>query len=523
MLPAVLLHGLVQCSRGVTETRSRNAKIALLAECLRQLAPEERDAGVAFLSGKMRQGRIGLGYAAVMKGHPPEAAREPSLSLLEVDDTLSRIAAVSGAGSSKERLRLYGGLLARATAHEQEFLMRLLVGEVRQGALEGILYEAVARAAAVPPATVRRAAMLSGDLGAVARAALGEGEAGLARFDVQLFVPLRPMLAQTCDDPAEALGQLGEAALDFKLDGARVQVHKSGDDVRVFTRHLREVSFAVPEVVELASRLPARELILDGEVIALRPDGAPHPFQTTMRRFGRKLEVERLRAELPLSASFFDCLYADGESLIDLPTRERFLRLPELAGGAIVERVITADPERAEAFLDEALHRGHEGIMAKSLAAGYAAGNRGAEWLKIKPAHTLDLVVLAVDWGHGRRQGWLSNLHLGARDESHGGFVMLGKTFKGMTDEMLRWQTARFQELAIGKDEHTVYLRPELVVECAVSDIQESSRYPAGLALRLARVKRYRLDKPAAEADTIETVRRMHTGQHKKTASRNSP
>jgi DNA ligase 1 len=512
----VLLHTLVECSRSVTATRSRNAKIALLAECLRALAPDERDIGVAFLSGKMRQGRIGLGYAAVMKNRPPEAASQGSLALREVDDTLARIAAASGAGSNKERMRLYGAMLAKATAEEQEFLMRLLVGEVRQGALEGILYEAVAQAAAVPPARVRRAAMLSGDLGAVARAAFTEGEAGLARFDIQLFVPLKPMLAQTCDDPAEAIGQLGEAALDFKLDGARIQVHKAGDEVRVFTRHLRDVTFAVPEVVELTQRLPARELILDGEVIALKPNGTPHPFQTTMRRFGRKLEVERLRADLPLSAGFFDCLYADGASLIDLPTRERFARLPELAGDAVVERLITADPEQADDFLERALRRGHEGIMAKSLEAAYAAGNRGAEWLKIKPAHTLDLVVIAVDWGHGRRQGWLSNLHLGARDPEHGGFVMLGKTFKGMTDEMLRWQTEKFQELAIGKDEHTVYLRPELVVECAVSDIQESSRYPAGLALRLARVKRYRLDKPAGEADTVETVRRMHTGQQQK-------
>jgi DNA ligase-1 len=469
----------------------------------------------------MRQGRIGLGYATVMKNRPSDHAREASLTLHDVDRVLTDIQETSGKGSAKARVQLYGQLLARATADEQQFLMRLLMGEVRQGALEGILVEAVAEASRVPASAVRRANMLSGDLGTVAVSAFSEGEPGLAQYRLQLFRPLKPMLAQTCDDPAEAIAQVGatsegEAALDFKLDGARIQVHKADELVVVYTRNLNDVTAAVPEVVEAVRALPSRELILDGEVIALRADGTPHPFQTTMRRFGRRLDVERVRAELPVSPFFFDCLYADGETLIDRTGRERFAAMPDLlSADTLVRRITTADPEQAEAFLNDAMALGHEGIMAKSLDATYAAGNRGAEWLKIKPAHTLDLVVLAADWGHGRRQGWLSNLHLGARNHD-GSFTMLGKTFKGMTDEMLSWQTAKFQEIALGSGEHTVHVRPEVVVEVAVSDIQTSPKYPGGLALRLARVKRYRTDKGAEEADTMETVRKIHAGQQKK-------
>jgi ATP-dependent DNA ligase I len=505
----MLLAELVACSKSVAETRSRKAKIEFLTTCIRALAPEEVAIGVGFLAGTMRQGRIGLGYAAVMREAPPPAERA-TLSIREVDALFARIQACAGVGSQGERARLRDELLGRATAPEQAFLRMLLVGELRQGALEGIVVEAVARAAGAAPAGVRRATMLSGDLGAVAEKAMKEGDAGLAGFSLTLFQPLQLMLAQTSEGPGEALEALGEAALEWKLDGARVQVHKSGDDVAVYSRRLNEVTHAVPEVVDLVRALPARELLLDGEVIALKSDGTPQPFQATMRRFGRKLDVEAQRREMPLHPFFFDVLHADGETLLDAPASERFLRMDQLLPEASrIRRVVTADPEAADAFLDAALEAGHEGIMAKALASTYAAGRRGAEWLKIKPAHTLDLVVLGAEWGHGRRRGFLSNLHLGARNDE-GAFTMLGKTFKGMTDEMLRWQTQKLEELAIGRDAYTVYVRPELVVEIALNDVQESPHYPGGLALRFARVKRYRPDKRAEDADTMDTVRRIH-------------
>jgi DNA ligase-1 len=380
--------------------------------------------------------------------------------------------------------------------------------------------EGIARAAGVPVGEIRRAVMLAGDLWAVAHAGLTEGSTGLAAFRLELFQPVQPMLAQPAGDLGEALERIGEAALEYKLDGARVQVHKSGDEVRVFSRQLNDVTPAVPELVEAVRALPARELILDGEVLALRPDGAPHPFQVTMRRFGRKLDVERIRRELPLTPSFFDVLRIDGEDVFGRPARERFEALRGLAPGLVVPRLVTADLAEAEAFLDEALRRGHEGVMAKSPVSAYEAGNRGLSWLKIKPAHTLDLVVLAAEWGHGRRRGWLSNLHLGARDPVSGGFVMVGKTFKGMTDAMLAWQTEKFRELAVSDDGYTAQLRPELVVEVAFSDVQESPHYAGGMALRFARVKRYREDKRALEADTTESIRAILEGQVRKERAR---
>ena len=349
--------------------------------------------------------------------------------------------------------------------------------------------------------------MLSGDPRAVARAALTEGRAGLARFRLQIFTPLQPMLAQPGEDVEDALERLTEAALEYKIDGARVQVHKDNDHVRVYSRLGNDVTVAVPELVDRARAFPARSMILDGEVIALSPSGRPRPFQLTMRRFGRKLDIAQLQAELPLTPFFFDLLHRDGEDLVDRPARERFEALAEIAPDAIVPRRVTDDPGVARTFLDEALERGHEGILAKALEASYEAGRRGQSWLKVKPAHTLDLVVLAAEWGHGRRAGTLSNIHLGARDPVSGAFVMLGKTFKGMTDAMLEWQTRRFQELAVATHGLTVELRPEQVVEVAFGDVQESPHYPAGLALRFARVKRYREDKRAQDADTIETVR----------------
>ena len=506
------LADLVATSRRVAETRSRSEKVAALADLLRRLAPEEIDVAVAWLSGNLRQGRIGLGGAAIREARPGTAAGEPALTLGEVDATFERIAATTGAGSTAARVGLLGELLARATREEQEFLIRLIFGELRQGALAGLMAEALAAAAAVPAGDVRRALMLAGELPAVARAVLVEGRAGLDRFRLELLRPLQPMLASPAGDVSEALERLGEAAFELKLDGARVQVHKAGEEIRVFSRRGNDVTNAVPELVETVQALPARQAILDGEVIALRPDGAPLPFQVTMRRFGRKLDVARLRGELPLTPFFFDVLHLDGEDLLDRPAGERFAALGAAVPGLTVPRLVTADAEAADAFFADALERGHEGMMAKALDAPYEAGRRGFSWLKIKPAHTLDLVILAAEWGHGRRQGWLSNLHLGARDPDHGGFVMLGKTFKGLTDERLAWQTKKLQEIALGTDGWTVHVRPELVVEVAFSDVQESPQYPAGMALRFARVKGYREDKTAAEADTIETVRKIFAG-----------
>jgi DNA ligase-1 len=505
----VKLQDLVTTSRQVAATSGRHAKIDLLAALLRRAAPDEMETAIAALSGSLRQGRIGVGYAALRAARPAGAADRPTLELAAVDAALDQAARTTGKGSAAVKHRLLRELFAQGTEEEQEFLLRLLIGELRQGALEGLMVEAVARATGLDPDAVRRAAMLAGDLGVVARAALTHGAAGLARFQLELFRPLQPMLAQAADDVVAALAQLGEAAFEYKLDGARIQVHRAGDEVRVFSRQLNDVSVAVPEVVEAARRLPLRDAILDGEAIALRPDGTPLPFQVTMRRFGRKLDVERLRAELPLSAFFFDVLYADGTVLLGEPYSARFAVLERVVPQeGRVPRIVTRDAPVAGRFFEQAIAAGHEGLMAKALGARYDAGARGAAWLKVKPAHTLDLVVLAAEWGHGRRRGRLSNLHLGARDPNTGGFVMLGKTFKGMTDELLVWQTTRLLALETSRDEHTVYVRPELVVEVAFNDVQASPQYPGGVALRFARVVRYRPDKRADEADTIATVLR---------------
>jgi DNA ligase 1 len=390
--------------------------------------------------------------------------------------------------------------------------VRLIAGDLRQGALEGVLIEAVARASHLPADRIRRAAMLAGALGPVARVALTEGAAGLQRLKIRPFQPIQPMLAASADGVGDALGALGEAALEYKLDGARIQVHKVDDDVKVYSRNLRDVTIAVPEVVAVARAISARELIVDGEAIVLGAGGTPVPFQITMRRFGRKAAVvDRLREELPITPFLFDVLYLDGESLLDEPLSRRAALLAERAPSAnVVPRIVTANVDVAAAFARQALATGHEGVMAKAVDGLYAAGRRGAAWLKVKEAHTLDLVILAAEWGSGRRRGTLSNLHLGARDDERGGFVMLGKTFKGLTDEMLAWQTKKLLELEMGRDDYTVHVRPEIVAEIAFNDVQASPQYPGGLALRFARVKRYRTDKAAAEADTIAAVRRIH-------------
>jgi len=507
----VLLHELVETSRTVAEDSSRRAKVGHLASLLRRLDLAEVEVAIAFLSGEPRQGRIGIGGSAIREAGAADAAPAPSLRLRDVDEQLGRIGAASGRGSSADRVRLLRVLLRQATNTEQQFLIRLLFGELRQGALEAVLAEAVAQAANVPADNIRRAVMMAGALAPVASAALAGRIDELAGFDVQIFRPVQPMLAQTAANVDEALASLdGEVALEWKLDGARIQVHKADDEIKVFTRNLRNVTAAVPEVVELVRGLSAAQLILDGEVIALRSDHTPETFQRTMQRFGRKLDVERLRSELPLTPFFFDCLYVDGTALIDAPQAERFGTLAQLAPTVTVPRVLRPTPEEAARFVTATRDRGHEGVMVKALGSGYAAGRRGQHWLKVKVARTLDLVVLAAEWGHGRRTGWLSNLHLGARGSAGDAFVMLGKTFKGLTDQMLTWQTERLLQLEIARDAYTVYVRPELVAEIAFNDVQASPHYPGGLALRFARVKSYRHDKTAAEADTIETVRDIY-------------
>jgi DNA ligase 1 len=467
----------------------------------------------AYLCGVIPQARLGVGWAGLQAAAmavptPTETAEaSPPLELRQLDSALERIAAVTGRGSAAARQDLLRDLMARLGEEERRFLFGLVTGELRQGALEGLVIEAVARAASLPAEAVRRAVMLTGDLARVAQVAMTQGAAGLTGFALQLFRPVLPMLAGSAETTDEALAELGEAALEWKLDGARVQIHKSGDDVRVYSRLLNDVSGAVPEIVELVRALPADQLILEGEAIALRPDGTPHPFQTTMTRFGRRLDVARARGEVPLTLFLFDLLYRDGSPLLDRPWTDRAAALADaVPAHLVVPRLVTGSAEAARGFLDQSLARGHEGIMAKALDSPYEAGRRGRRWLKVKPVRTLDLVVLAAEWGHGRRRGWLSNLHLGARDQA-GGFVMLGKTFKGMTDEMLAWQTERLQALATSHEGHVVHVRPELVVEVAFNDLQASPQYPGGLALRFARLKGYRPDKSAADADTIDTLR----------------
>jgi DNA ligase-1 len=510
------LYDIVTTSQSVSATSARSDKIRHLAACLRCAEPDAIRTAVALLSGEPRQGRIGIGPAALRAAMPQAAARAATLTLAEVDAALARILRTTGAGSAVDRARVLNELLTRATQDEQDFLLRAMVGELRQGAVEGLMVEAVAQAARVPVDEIRRAVMVSGNLGAVAQAALTEARRGLAPLTVQVFRPLKPMLAQTAEDTGEALMRLGKAAFEYKLDGARIQLHKQGAEIRIFTRNLNDVTAAVPEIVEAVRDVAAPNLILDGEALGLRGDGTPQPFQMTMRRFGRKLAVDRLRQSIPLRPFFFDCLYLDGDALLDRPNAERAATLASLVPeGLLIPRRVIEEKAEAEAFVQAALAAGHEGIMAKALDAPYEAGARGRAWLKIKTPVTLDLVVLAAEWGHGRRKGWLSNLHLGARDPETGGFVMLGKTFKGLTDEMLAWQTTELRRLAIAGDAYTVHVEPKLVVEIAFNDIQASPRYPGGVALRFARVKRHRPDKRPEEGDTIDTVRAIYQRRFK--------
>ena len=509
----VLLLDVASTSLNVGGTSSRLTKVAHIADLLRRAAahPEAVAIIVSWLSGELRQRQIGVGWASLRSRPPP--ASDPALTVVGVDATISEIGAVSGKGAQARRAELVAGLFAAATETEQAFLLRLLSGELRQGALAGIMADAVAKATGIPAAAVQRAAMLGGDLPAVAAAGLSGGAVALDAFTLRVGRPVGPMLAQTAAGVAEAIEKHGGTAIfEAKLDGARVQIHRAGDDVTVYTRSLDDVTARLPEVVEATLALPVTDLIADGEAIALRPDNRPHRFQVTASRFGRSVDVASALAAQPLSVFFFDILHRDGLDLLDAPTTDRLAALDALVPPVHrVDRLITSDPSRAADFLDATLAAGHEGVMAKAPEAPYQAGRRGAGWLKVKPVHTLDLVVLAVEWGSGRRRGKLSNIHLGARDPATGEFVMVGKTFKGMTDAMLDWQTARFTELAVGgTDGYVVQLRPEQVVEVALDGVQKSSRYPGGLALRFARVVRYRDDKSPAEADTIDAVRSLY-------------
>jgi ATP-dependent DNA ligase I len=485
----VLFADLAAATEDVRAEPGRNAKVERLAQALRALAPEERLAGTGYLAGAPRQRVLGVGWASLRELPPP--APDPSLTVAEVDATLDRLAGISGAGSQAARRAELAGLLSRATASEQRFLSAVVRGDLRQGALAGVLGDAVAKAAGVPLKDVRRALMLRGDLGAVAETALGGGDLGAFRLEVGR--PIQPMLASTAPDVAAALEKTGPAAVEWKLDGARIQVHRDGDDVAIFTRTLDDVTPRLPEVIEAVRALPVRSLVLDGEAIALREDGRPHPFQVTGSRFGTRAP----NLTIPLTPMFFDILHLDGEDLLDRPASERSDAL------AVVPQRVPRGGD-GEAVLAEALAMGHEGVVVKALDAPYAAGRRGSAWVKVKPVHTLDLVVLAAEWGHGRRQGWLSNLWLGARGPD--GWVMLGKTFKGLTDAMLTWQTEKLLELEESRERHVVFVRPELVVEIAFDGIQTSPRYPGGVALRFARVLRHRPDKPAAQADTFEAL-----------------
>ncbi len=492
----------VATSEQVSATASRSAKVAALAALLRRLSPAEVAPAVGLLRGEPVQGRIGVGWATLAAVDPPPATA-PSLTVDDVHRALDRLAALAGAGSAAARAAMLEELLGRATASESVFLRRLLTGELRQGALEGVMTDAVARASGVPSADVRRAAMLAGDLPAVAVLALDGGAPALAAVGLRLHRPVQPMLAAGAPDVATALAACGRASVEWKLDGARIQVHRDPGRVSVFTRNLNDVTDRLPGIVALAESLPGSRFILDGEAVGWAEDDRPGSFQDTMSRFGHHDGV----TGATLAARFFDCIHLDGEDLLDRPLLDRLEALDRLAGGWRVPFVVTKEPAEAESFLERALAAGHEGVMVKAAASPYEAGRRGGAWRKVKPVQTFDLVVLAAEWGHGRRTGRLSNLHLGAREGD--GFVMVGKTFKGLTDDLLAWQTAELLGREIDRSGITVRVRPELVVEVALDGVQTSTRYPGGIALRFARVRRYRPDKAPAEADTLDSLRAL--------------
>lgn len=510
----MLLADVAAAVEAVTATASRREKTARLADALTRATPSDLPVVVAYLSGELPQRRTGLGWRSL--ADPPPPARDATLTVAEVDAAFEAAQGESGPGSQARRRDLLHALLARATPAEQRLLAGLVSGELRQGAQRGVLTDAVAAAAHLPAEQVRRAVTLSGDLAETAVAAIAGGSPALAAFGLQVGRPLAPMLAQSATDLVSALDRTGPAGVEWKLDGVRVQVHRDGQDVAVFTRSLDDVTARLPEVVEVVRGLPVRRLVADGEVLAMRGgiEGRPLPFQQTGARVASTGGV-------PLTTVLFDVLHVDGRDVLDETGADRRALLVDVAGQLAVPRTDVCDPgdagqlHRAEDFAADALARGHEGVVVKGLAAPYAMGRRGAAWVKVKPRTTFDLVVLAAEWGHGRRTGYLSNLHLGARDPEGrygppGGFVMLGKTFKGLTDEMLAWQTERLLSLATHRTTWRVDVRPELVVEVAVDGVQTSPRYPAAIALRFARVLRHRPDKVAAEADTVDAVAALH-------------
>ncbi|MFE0102351.1 ATP-dependent DNA ligase [Streptomyces sp. NPDC059009] len=511
----MLLARLARVSKEVAATSARSRKIALLAELFRDAEPDDAPLVIPYLAGRLPQGRLGVGWRVLSEPVPPAA--EPALTVREVDAAFTALGAVSGAGAQAERRRLVEELMGAATEDEQRFLFGLLTGEVRQGALDAVAVEGLAGATGADPAEVRRAVMLAGAVAPVARALLTDGPGALTAFRLTVGRPVLPMLAHSAASVTEGIDKLGPCAVEEKLDGIRVQVHRDGPDgVRVYTRTLDDITDRLPELAAVARDLAGDHFILDGEVIALDGAGRPRPFQEVAGRVGSRVDVARAAAELPLSPVFFDALSVDGQDLLDLPFAERHAHLARLVPEPMrVRRTLVADPadaaarQTADAFFADTLRRGHEGVVLKALDAPYSAGRRGASWLKVKPVHTLDLVVLAAEWGHGRRTGKLSNLHLGARGPD-GSYAMLGKTFKGMTDAMLAWQTERLQKIAVEDDGHVVTVRPELVVEIAYDGLQKSTRYPAGVTLRFARVVRYREDKTPTEADTVETVLANH-------------
>jgi DNA ligase 1 len=499
----VLLAELVETSRQVAATPARSTKTALLAGLFERLDPDELAIAVSWLSGEPRQGRIGVGWSTVSNLDRGRADAS-SLTIGEVDAALDEVQRLTGPGSVAARSAVLGAVVGRATAAESDFLGDLLTGGIRQGALQGVVLDAVAKATHVRAAVLRRAAMLAGDVSAVAVIARARGEEGLAEVGLTPLRPVLPMLAASSTDVADALATTGLASVEWKLDGARIQVHRDGDEVAVFTRNLNDITVRLPNIVAIARSLPARCFVLDGEALFVDEEERPDRFQDTMSRFSRQSGD----AGGLLAGRFFDCIHLDGSDLLDLPLADRIDALDSFARDWRIPSVVTDDPEVAATFLDAALAAGHEGVMVKALDSRYEAGRRGGAWRKVKPVTTLDLVVLAAEWGHGRRKGWLSNLHLGARDPE-GGFVMVGKTFKGLTDALLTWQTEQFLAREVEREGITVRVRPELVVEIALDGVQRSTRYPGGVALRFARVKRYRDDKSPADADTIDTVRKL--------------
>jgi ATP-dependent DNA ligase I len=496
-----LFAAVVEASGGVAATSSRSAKIAVLAELLGTLEPDEVPIVVGFLSGVPRQGRVGIGYATVYRLETTPAS-DPSLTIGDVDRAVSEIERTTGSGSSTGRAQILQALFSRATEPEAEFLRRLVTGELRQGALAGLMADAVARAAGVPGAVARRALMLSGDLTRMAQIAMTTGEPGLRDVGFEIFRPILPMLASTSATVGEAVSGFELASVEWKLDGIRIQIHRRGDEVRIYTRNLNEITSELPGIVDVVRRLPVTQTVLDGEALWMGDDG-PGSFQQTVSQIDSDAPPEGIVTFL------FDALHVDGDDLLDAPLQERAARLAAIAPDLQVPSVLTSDPDEGERVLEESLRAGHEGVVVKDAASTYAAGRRGKAWRKVKPVRTYDLVVLAAEWGHGRRRGWLSNLHLGARDPRTGGFVMVGKCFKGLTDELLRWQTAELLARETERRGIAVIVRPELVVEIALDGVQSSTRYPGGVALRFARVKRYRPDKSADEADVIDDLRAL--------------